>query len=38
MKASSIDSIARALNEGAGRPQDLADVAELRRLHGGRDA
>lgn len=21
----------------AGRPQDLADVAELRRLHGGRD-
>lgn len=54
MKATSIDSIARALNEagvpfvivgglavvahGAGRPQDLADVAELRRLHGGRDA
>ena len=26
------------MKEGAGRPQDLADVAELRRLHGGRDA
>jgi hypothetical protein len=26
------------MKEGVGRPQDLADVAELRRLHGGHDA
>ena len=26
------------MKESVGRPQDLADVAELRRLHGGHDA
>ena len=33
MKLTSIESIVKGLND-AGRPQDLADIAELGLLHG----
>jgi hypothetical protein len=36
VKLASIERVVQALNEAevAGRPQDLADIAELRLLHG----
>jgi hypothetical protein len=29
----SIEQVARVLNEAAGRPQDLADIAELEKIN-----